>query len=207
MDTLTVTRIKQTFNGYPMLNKNIQTFDDVIKELESIIEWSIQNKSRIGFFAAIYKNVTERIKAAANKGKFQDREQIELLDVTFALKYFAAVDEFWSNSNTHSAWAFALQKSKLKYTIIIQQLLLSMNPHINIDLAISSEKVCPGEKLLFLYPDFLKVNEILASALAQIEKEIFTLSPMLSLLSRFVTKIEKKFLNFSLGVARCESWS
>ncbi len=30
---------------------------------------------------------------------------------------------------------------------------------------------------------------------------------MLSLLSRFVTKIEKKFLNFSLGVARCESWS
>ncbi len=163
-----------------LLNTNgieFTVIGNVLKELESIIEWSIQNKSRIGFFAAIYKNVTERIKAAANKGKFQNREQIELLDVTFALRYFTAIDEFWSNSNTHSAWAFALQKSKLKFTIIIQQLLLSMNPHINIDLAISSEKVCPDEKLLFLYPDFLKVNEILALALDQIEKEIFTCHP------------------------------
>src|SRR4051812_15868098 len=125
MDTLTLIKIKQTTDDYPALNKNIQTFDEVIKELELIIDWAIRNKSRIGFFAAIYKNVTERIKTAANSGGFQNKEQIERLDVTFALRYFTALDEYWHNSNTQSAWAFALQKSKLKHTIIIQQLLLS----------------------------------------------------------------------------------
>jgi hypothetical protein len=82
-----------------------------------------------------------------------------------------------------------------------------MNVHINYDLAVASEQLCPDEKLLPLCADFIKINEILASALTQIESELFKLSPVIALLSRMVYKVENQFLNFSMGVARSESWS
>jgi hypothetical protein len=39
-----------------------------------------------------------------------------------------------------------------------------------------------------------------------VEKGIFRLSPLISLLARAIPKIERKLLNFSLNVARCKSW-
>lgn len=207
------------------LNQKITTFDDVLHELDRIIAWSLQNNSRIGFFAAIYKNVTARIKKAAEQGEFQDKTRIELLDVTFASRYFAVVDAFRNStggstggSTTESnaagytpsgsdAWSYALAQSKRRFTIVLQQLLLSMNPHINIDLAMATAGISTPENMLFIYTDFLKVNQILASAMLQIEKEVFTVSPILSWVSKLGMKPENSFFNFSLDVARCEAWS
>ena len=187
-------------------NDDIKTFDDVLRVLGKIIEWSISTRSRVGFFAAIYKNVTQRIKAAAENGEFLDRARIELLDVSFARRYFSALDDYQQQLNTTTAWAYALKRTKLRFTIILQQLLLCMNPHINIDLAMATEGITSRDNLLYIYPDFLKVNQILASALLQIEREIFELSPVLSLASKFGMKTENQFFNFSLSVARSESW-
>jgi hypothetical protein len=194
-------------NLSPLVHNEITSFDDVIKELNSIIEWSVQNNSRIGLFAAIYKNMTVRIKNAADAGAFQDKARIEKLDVTFAKRYFAAIDNYHSNLDVIPAWTFALQKSKLKFTIVLQQLLLSMNPHINMDLAIATSSICTSEQIVFFYTDFLKINAIMASAMIEIEKDIFSVSPVLSLASKSGMKVENKFFNFSLNVARCESWS
>jgi hypothetical protein len=47
----------------------------------------------------------------------------------------------------------------------------------------------------------------MASAMIQIEKEIFSVSPLLSLAAKSGMKVGNKFFNFSLNVARCESWS
>jgi Family of unknown function (DUF5995) len=191
----------------PQPPNHITTFDDVLHELDRIIAWSLQNRSRIGFFAAVYKNVTARIKKAADQGEFQDKIRIELLDVTFASRYFAAIEAYQKGSGDQTAWSYALAQSKRRFTIVLQQLLLSMNPHINIDLAMATAGISTPENMLFLYPDFLKVNEILASAMLQIEKEVFTVSPILSLISKLGMKPENSFFNFSLDVARCEAWS
>jgi hypothetical protein len=189
------------------LNQPIASFDDVIKELNSIIEWSVQNNSRIGFFAAIYKNMTMRIKTAADAGEFEDKARIEKLDVTFAKRYFAAIDDYRNNLDVVPAWTFTLKNSKQKFTIVLQQLLLSMNPHINMDLPIATSSITTSAEVVFLYADFLKINAIMASALIQIEKQIFSVSPILNLASKAGMKVENKFFNFSLDVARCESWS
>lgn len=193
--------------NYSAIQNNINTFDDLIKEINSIIEWSLQNNSRIGFFAAIYKNMTTRIKKAAEAGEFQDKARIEKLAVTFAKRYFAAVDNYRDNVDAGPAWTFALENSKRKFTIVLQQLLLSMNPHINMDLAIATSSICTPEQFVFLYTDFLKINAIMASAMIEIEKEIFSVSPILSIASKFGMKVENQLFNFSLDVARCESWS
>jgi len=101
------------------LHNDITSFDDVIKELNSIIEWSVQNNSRIGFFAAIYKNMTVRIKNAADAGEFEDKVRIEKLDVTFAKRYFAAIDDYRNNLDVVPAWTFTLRCRKQVLPIMI----------------------------------------------------------------------------------------
>ena len=39
-----------------------QTIDDVIKQLDDIILWAKANKNRLGYFAALYRRVTVRVK-------------------------------------------------------------------------------------------------------------------------------------------------
>ncbi len=38
------------------------SIDEVIVQLTAIIEWSKQNDSRIGYFAALYRKVTVQVK-------------------------------------------------------------------------------------------------------------------------------------------------
>jgi hypothetical protein len=73
-----------------MKDDTIKTFDDVLHEFDLIIDWAKEHNSRIGYFAAVYQNVTRRVKAAANAGEFQDRNRMEQLDVLFANRYFVA---------------------------------------------------------------------------------------------------------------------
>jgi len=49
----------------PQPPDHLTTFDDVLREPDRVIAPSLKNRSRIGFFAAIYKNVTARIQQAA----------------------------------------------------------------------------------------------------------------------------------------------
>jgi hypothetical protein len=72
------------------------TIDEVINQLEKIIKESIDTRSRIGFFAALYHKVTVRVKEGILKNEFEDGARMEQLDVVFANRY--ARD---------GAWAFA----------------------------------------------------------------------------------------------------
>jgi len=48
-----------------------RTIDDVIRQLEGIIARSIREKSRLGFFAALYHKVTIRVREGIAAGQFE----------------------------------------------------------------------------------------------------------------------------------------
>lgn len=186
---------------------DLKNFDEVILELEKIISWSISHNKRLGYFAALYKNITVLIKLAAEKGEFENKLLLEKLDVAFAQRYLDAVNQFREqNLPDSSPWFLVFQTSETERLTIVQHLLLSINVHINYDLPIACAQVGPNEKILTLCNDYFKLNGILSGAIKAVEKGIFQLSPLLSLLARNIPKIERKLLNFSLGVARSRSW-
>lgn len=60
------------------------TVDEVIEQLTDIIDRSRREKSRLGYFAALYRKVTVQVKKGIASGRFENGPRMERLDVTFS---------------------------------------------------------------------------------------------------------------------------
>lgn len=180
---------------------------EILKEnLEKIIKWSVENQNRNGYFAALYKNISARVQDGIFTSAFDDPLRMEKFVKVFAGYYIDAFEEYKIGILEKSnPWFHVFEQGKIKRTII-QHLLLGVNTHINFDLPNTCVRIAPGTDLLYLCNDYFRINSILAASIDQVEKQIFTLSPILSVLARFISKVERKLLNFSLSVARGKSW-
>lgn len=185
----------------------IHTIDDVLAAIERIIDWSLANTSRLGYFAALYKRITAAIKLTLPK--FQDPARMEQLDVVFASRYFAALNAwFWPAQfpPLSHAWRVAFQAAALPTPIIVQHLLAGVNAHIDLDLGIAAETVAPGAQLPGLQSDFDLVNQVLAQEVAGVLDEIDELSPVLAAIYDVFAKFETDFIDHMLAFTREEAW-
>ena len=72
-----------------------ETIDDVLGGIDQVLDWSIKEKSTIGYFAVLYKRVTLGIRQAIIDGEFDDGARIGRLDVAFARRYFNALNAYF----------------------------------------------------------------------------------------------------------------
>ena len=56
-----------------------ETIDQVIQQLDDIIDWSLELNSRLGYFAALYRKVTLKVKGGISDGFFDDGQRMERL--------------------------------------------------------------------------------------------------------------------------------
>ena len=183
-----------------------QTIDDVLTELDRIILLARTEQSRLGFFATLYRNVTIKVKQGIASGVFEDGARMEKLDVTFANRYLSALASYRANQNTSRCWFVAFEAANRWPPIILQQLLIGMNAHINFDLGIAAQAVAPGSELPSLQTDFNRINDILAGMVIKVRSDVEEVSPWIKLLDRYASQSEDRLINFSLGKARASSW-
>src|SRR5512143_2170317 len=72
-----------------------QTIDDIIAEMDCVIERCIQKRSKLGYFAMLYRDVTVRVRDGIAAGRFEDGPRMEQLDVVFANRYLDALHAYW----------------------------------------------------------------------------------------------------------------
>lgn len=185
----------------------ITTIDDVIDELDKIIEWSLANQSRIGYFAVLYRRMTVAVKQSIIANEFQDGQRMERLDMIFASRYFAAWNAYVNEKKCSNAWRSAFDACQNSALIVLQHLLLGINTHINLDLCIAAAECCPGNSIYGLESDFEKINEIIAIQSQLVQDTLCNLWPPLKLLSSISNNEEKSVLNFSIVTARKCSWA
>ncbi len=183
-----------------------QTIDEVIARMEEIIARSLETGSRLGYFAALYHRVTIQIRHTILNHGFENPELLNKLAICFAGRYFEALELYESGEQPTAPWKVAFDASKRRHPIILQHLLLGMNAHINLDLAIASAETSPGIDILTLKQDFMQVNAILASQIPIILKAIGACSPFIGLVTFFYKSTEEKVTHFSLDIARAFSW-
>jgi hypothetical protein len=183
------------------------TIDDVIRSLDEIIDWALQQKSRAGYFAALYRRVTRSVKEGIASGRFQDGPRMERLDVTFANRYLQAFEQFRAGQPPTESWQVAFAGASDWYPIVVQQLLVGINAHINLDLGIAAATVAPGDQINSLQADFNAINAVLAELVGTVEKEIGEVSPLIGLLQTFGLRTETQIINFNMMVARDAAWS
>jgi hypothetical protein len=86
-------------------------------------------------------------------------------------------------------------------------LLLGINAHINLDLAVVAAEICPGDAIHGLRHDFMAVNDVLGSMMPKVKACIGRFSPLLDVVDRVSGGEDDEILNFSIRVARNQSWS
>ena len=184
-----------------------ETIDEVIRALDGIIDWAWNEKSRLGYFAALYRRVTQAVKDGIAKGQFQNGQLMERLDVNFAGRYLDAFEQVRAGQQPTVSWQIAFRAASWWRPIVIQHLLAGINAHINLDLGIAAVLTSPGDQLPGLQPDFDQINAVLGSLVSTVEKEVATVSPLMGLLERLSLKTDSAIIDFSLDEARKFAWN
>ena len=182
------------------------TIDEVIAKLDKIIATTIREKSRLGYFPALYRKVTRAVQAGIQAGDFQDGPRIEKLDVIFANRYLDAYGAYLGGGEVSPSWLLAFQAAKTWRPIVLQHLLLGMNAHINLDLGIAAAETNPGENLSALEADFNQINTLLSSLVGGVKTELSEIWPPLRWLDRLAGTADDRIIDFSMEVARRQAW-
>ncbi len=184
-----------------------QTIDQVLEALDGIILRAWESRSRMGYFAALYRRVTQAVKDGIGQGRFQNGPLMETLDVVFASRYLDAVNQFQKGEQPTASWLVAFKAVSDSAPLVLQQLLAGMNAHINLDLGIASAEVAPGAHILTLRADFFQINQVLSDQVSAVEQEMGEISPLIHLLEDLNLRTTTQIINFNVDVARDLAWA
>ena len=187
--------------------KEITTIDEVLSALDQIIQESKEQSSPLGYFAALYKKVTQKVRDGIDDGFFDDAPRMERLDVIFANRYISAYKAYQKHEPVTLSWMQAFQLSKKYCPIVLQHLLIGMNAHINLDLGIAAAEVMKGKDIQSLKDDFDRINDILSSLVADVEQDLSEIWPTLKKILQWTVHIDDFLIDFSMQLARDGAWS
>jgi hypothetical protein len=183
------------------------TIDDVIDALDAIVRESRRDRVRFGYFAALYRRVTIEVKHRAAAGYFEDNDQMRLLDVIFANRYFEAIELYRRGQRPTESWRIAFDSAYRSQLRILQHLLLGINAHIGLDLGVAVVDLVDGSGLTEpLHRDYDRLNGLLAELVDEVQTQIAHVSPLLGILDRLAGQWDEQMVNKGIVMARDGAW-
>lgn len=186
--------------------KQAKSIEEVIDILEEIIQDCKKENSPLGYFAALYQNVTLEVASKIGQEYFDDDKRMENLDVVFANRYIEAYYAYQEQKKITNSWKVTFDLSKKYWVIVLQHLLIGMNAHINLDLGIAAAQISTSENIEGLKGDFNKINELLGSLVNEVENDLANIWSTLKWILKVSKNIDKFFIDFSMSQARDGAW-
>ena len=190
----------------PPTSSEARTIDEVIDRLDAEIERSVRERSRLAYFACLYRAVTRQVRDDIAAGRFQDGPRMARLDVIFANRYLTALDRYRRGEAPSRSWRIAFDAARAGHLVILQHLLLGINAHINLDLGIAAARTAPGAALPALRRDFDEISRLLGEMLDDVQDRLARVSPWMGLLDRIGARTDEEVCTFCLGGSRDLAW-
>ncbi|MEO5901072.1 MAG: DUF5995 family protein [Ilumatobacteraceae bacterium] len=172
--------------------------EETIDELRSV---ALGANDASGYFAAMYARVTDRVQAAIISGRFGDGDQMARFATTFVDWYLGPQRR---TRPLPRCWAAAEDVAGDTRLVIVQQLLLGINAHVNHDLPqVVVELADTGFTLDELRPGFDAINDLLAQTQPDILRDLGRVSGWTHIATFFGGG---RLFNFSLDRARAQAW-
>lgn len=189
--------------------EDASNIDDVVRNLDLVVDWSIRAKSTIGYFAVLYGRGTVAVQEAAKQGKFRDAQWVEQLDVCFAKRYFDALNAFfhpdrYDREALTLPWEVAFLAQHNGRATMLQHMIASLNAHICYDLGIAVVDLS-ANRLEEIKPDFEGINDIVATQTESMLAVVQRRSPAVRWI-RWAIPGETKFIRTILGRFREGAW-
>ena len=177
--------------------------EDVLDILGGIVADTTLVHDRRGYFAALYRQVTLEVRKGIAVGLFDDGARMSAFDAAFANRYFTAYE---SKPAPTRSWRVTFDAIDNTPLIVLQNLLLGINAHINLDLAVVTGTLFHGADLADFHADFDRLNDILADLIPEVRETIEDFSPLLDILGPIGDGLDP-ILDFSVEKARDSAWS
>ena len=181
--------------------------DAVVAELSEVLDGSIAQSSRLGYFAALYLRVTREVQRGVRAGEFDDGPRMDRLDGLFARRYLDAVASYRAGKPVSASWKVAFDTAEQRWPLILQHLFLGINAHINLDLGIAAVETLQGAPLATLHGDFNRINAVLASLVDRVQDSLARVAPVMAVLDLFADRTDEMLANFSIEIARDGAWA
>ncbi len=155
-----------------------------------------------GYFPAMYSCVTTRMADSIDGNLFEDGDRMNVFATEFATRYTRA----WRQEIPRpKCWQASWDVANDGNLLIVQQLLLGINAHVNYDLPQAVAEVAreTGD-LAGVRKDFDAVNDVLAEVSVGVVGELDRLSHWTSMVAGLGGG---RAFNFSLRAARAQAWS
>jgi hypothetical protein len=183
-----------------------QGIGDVLQILDGIVADCKAKSDPLGYFPALYRQVTLKVKQGIAEGYFDNGPRMDRFDALFANPYLTAYEAFRAGGQLAKSWQVAFDSTQTRQLIILQDLLLGINAHINLDLGVVTGETFQGEALQDFKGDFDKINAILSGLLPAVEATVGEFSPLLDILEKIGGKDAVEVLDFSIVAARDDAW-
>lgn len=183
------------------------TIQEVIENLDLIIQKCAEKASRQAYFALLYKEMTVAVRDAIAAGAFENAARMEQLDVLFANRYLHAWHCYDRQEPLTHSWKTAFDACADDALIVLQHLVLGINTHINLDLAIAAALTAPGDSIFGLQRDFDKINDIIASLTDGMQSRLERIWWPMRLIRRVMQGKDEAVIEFSIGKARQAAWA
>jgi hypothetical protein len=183
-----------------------RTIDDVLAALRSVVDDAARDGDRIGLFAAVYRQVTDTIARGIADGLFDDADRLSRFDAVFAGRYLTALETWRDGRDPGRSWRLAFRATEDGDLVLVQHLVLGINAHINLDLAVAAAQTAPGGEITGLKDDFERINDVLIDVLCDLQGALDGLSPLLGGLDVVLGRIDEEIFGFKLQRARAEAW-
>lgn len=191
-----------------MADVDVGDIDAVIARLDEIIEAALEAEDRMGWFAAMYRRVTIAVRDGILNGRFENGPRMVRFDAIFAHRFINAWDDVQADRRPTKAWQVAFAGARKRRLVIVQQLLLGMNAHINLDLGIAAAGVARefDEPIEALKGDFDEINVVLTELTDGFVGQVHDVSPWFGLLDKVGGRADDEIIRWSIGAARDAAW-
>ena len=100
-----------------------------------------RESDRRGWFSALYRQTTRAVRDRTAAGAFDDPERMGRFVERFAARYLEPLRAHHDGRPVPRCWRTAFEAGGDH--LILQHLLLGMNAHVNLDLAVVAAETCP----------------------------------------------------------------
>ena len=187
----------------------IPTIEELLQQMDVEVDRTMAADDRRGYFALMYRAVTERVRIGLQNEEFSDSVLMEQLDVIFARRWLDACDGWWAHGEVTRPWDVAFRESADERHIVLQHLLFGINAHINLDLGIAAADTIdrhPDLTIDDLRADFDAINDVLASLIDTMQDAMATVSPWMGIVDWVSARLDEGVAGFAIEIARDSAW-
>ena len=181
------------------------SIDGLIARMDERLARAVEADDPAGYFCAVYRAVTARVRDGLDAGEFADCDRMERFDVAFGRYYLDAAAAHDAGHATSRSWAVAFDHAQ-QPLLVIQHVLLGMNAHINLDLGVAAVRAAPATGIDGLRDDFERINDVLVEMIDRMQAAIAAVSPWTGLLDRIGGRADELVSGWSIAHARAMSW-